>query len=106
MVIDKLLKVELVNAFSGVATATLKEHSDLLATLRVAGASFGAVVEFTHRAHQQKEPVWAGTAAFSLDKHASIVKPAKDFALRADLDSSFHLGFTKPYHTLGSLVAK
>ncbi|KAL8804468.1 MAG: hypothetical protein Q9223_000898 [Gallowayella weberi] len=104
LVIDNLLKVKLVNSDSEIMTASPDEHPDLFWALRGAGASFGAVVEFTYRAHQQREPVWAGMAAFSLDKLAPIVKFANDFALSANPDASFNFGFTTPPHAPGPML--
>ncbi|KAL8801211.1 MAG: hypothetical protein Q9182_004605 [Xanthomendoza sp. 2 TL-2023] len=75
-----------------------------LGPLRGAGARFGAVVEFTYRAHQQKEPVWAGMAVFSLDKIAPIVEFANDFALSANPDASFNFGFTTPPPAPGPML--
>ncbi|KAI4252881.1 MAG: hypothetical protein LQ352_004024 [Teloschistes flavicans] len=104
LVIDNLLKVKLVTADSEIVTASPEEHSDLFWGLRGAGASFGAVVEFTYRVHQQREPVWAGMAVFSLDKLAPIVQFANDFALSANADASFNFGFTTPLHAPGPML--
>ncbi len=104
LVIDNLLKVKLVNADSEIVTASPEEHPDLFWALRGAGASFGAVVEFTYRAHLQREPVWAGMAVFPLDKLAPIVKFANDFALSANADASFNFGFTTPPHAPGPML--
>ncbi|KAI4263249.1 MAG: hypothetical protein L6R42_001603 [Xanthoria sp. 1 TBL-2021] len=104
LVIDNLLKVKLVNADSDIVTASPEENPDLFWALRGAGASFGAVVEFTYRAHQQREPVWAGMAVFPLDKLAPIVKFANDFAHSANPDASFNFGFTTPPHAPGPML--
>ncbi|KAL8657207.1 MAG: hypothetical protein Q9226_002147 [Calogaya cf. arnoldii] len=104
LVIDNLLKVKLVNADSEIVTASAEQHPDLFWAIRGAGASFGAVVEFTYRAHQQREPVWAGMAAFSLDKLAPIVKFANDFAHSQNPDASFNFGFTTPPHAPGPML--
>ena len=104
LVIDNLLSVKVVTADSKIITASPTEHSDLFWAIRGAGASFGAVVEFTYRAHEQKTPVWAGMAAFSLDKLAPIVKFANDFAVAANPDASFNFGFTTPPHAPGPML--
>ncbi|KAL8840308.1 MAG: hypothetical protein Q9170_001392 [Blastenia crenularia] len=90
LVIDNLLKVKMVTANSEIITAS----PGPIWALRGAGASFGAVVEFTYRAHQQREAVWAGLAAFTLGKLPAIVKFANDFALAANPDASFNFEFT------------
>ena len=104
LVIDNLLKVKIVTADSQVITASPYEHQDLFWAIRGAGTSFGAVVEFTFRAHQQREPVWAGHAGFTLDKLPQIVKFANDFALAANPDASFNFGFTTPPHAPGPIL--
>ena len=104
LVIDNLLSAKLVTADSAIVTASPDEHPDLFWALRGAGASFGAVVEFTYRAHQQREPVWAGMAAFPLDKLPTIVQFANEFALAANPDASFNFGFTTPPHAPGPML--
>ena len=96
LVIDNLLSVKLVTADSEIVTASPDQRPDLFWAVRGAGASFGAVVEFTFRAHQQREPVWAGMAAFPIGKLPAIVKFANDFAQAANPDASFNFGFTTP----------
>lgn len=104
LVIDNLLKVKMVTADSEIITASPEERPDLFRALRGAGANFGAVVEFTYRAHPQREPVWAGLAAFPLDKLPTIVKFANDFALAGNPDASFNFGFTMPPHAPGPML--
>ena len=104
LVIDNLLKAKLVTADSEIVDVSPKERPDLFWALRGAGASFGAVVEFTYRAHEQKEPVWAGMASFPLDRLPKIVKFANDFALAANPDASFNFGFTTPPHAPGPML--
>lgn len=104
LVIDNLLSAKLVTADSEIVTASPDERPDLFWAIRGAGASFGAVVEFTFRAHQQREPVWAGMAAFPLDKLPIIVKFANDFALAANPDASFNFGFTTPPNAPGPML--
>ena len=104
LVIDNLLSVKLVTADSDIVTASPDENPDLFWAIRGAGASFAAVVEFTYRVHQQREPVWAGMAAFPLDKLSTIVKFANDFALAANQDASFNFGFTTPPHAPGPML--
>ena len=104
LVIDNLLSAKLVTADSDIVTASPDEHPDLFWALRGAGASFGAVVEFTYRAHQQREPVWAGMAAFPLDRLPTIVRFANDFAIAANPDASFNFGFTTPPHAPGPML--
>ncbi|KAL9606587.1 MAG: hypothetical protein Q9179_000241 [Wetmoreana sp. 5 TL-2023] len=104
LVIDNLLRVKMVTADSEIITACAEERPDLFWALRGAGASFGAVVEFTYRAHQQREPVWAGMAAFPLNKLPTILEFANDFALAANPDASFNFGFTTPPHAPGPML--
>ena len=104
LVIDNLLSVKLVTADSEIVTASPEERPDLFWAIRGAGASFGAIVEFTYRAHQQRETVWAGMAAFPLDKLSTIVKFANEFAFSANPDASFNFGFTTPPHAPGPML--
>ena len=104
LVIDNLLKVKVVTANSEIVSASPGERADLFWAIRGAGASFGAVVEFTYRAHKQREPVWAGHAAFSLDKLPEVVEFANNFALAANPDASFNFGFTTPPYATGPML--
>ena len=104
LVIDNLLNVKLVTADSEIVTASSEERPDLFWAIRGAGASFGAVVEFTFRAHEQRSPVWAGHAAFPLDKLPKVVEFANDFALAANPDASFNFGFTTPPNAPGPVI--
>ena len=99
LVIDNLLKVKLVTADSEIITASVDEHPDLFWAMRGAGASFGAVVEFTYRAHEQRGTVFAGMAAFPLTKLPEIIEFANTFARAANTDASFNFGFTTPPHS-------
>ena len=104
LVIDNLLSAKLVTANSEIVTASPDERPDLFWAIRGAGASFGAVVEFTYRAHPQRETVWAGMAVFPLDKLSTIVKFANDFALAGNPDATFNFGFTTPPHAPGPML--
>ncbi|KAI4159782.1 MAG: hypothetical protein LQ342_006293 [Letrouitia transgressa] len=60
LAIDNLLSVRMVLADGSLVTASDAENPDLFWAVRGAGQSFGVTVEFTYRAHEQKDPVWAG----------------------------------------------
>ncbi|KAL9596551.1 MAG: hypothetical protein Q9219_005729 [cf. Caloplaca sp. 3 TL-2023] len=104
LVIDNLLGARLVTADSEIINVSPKERPDLFWALRGAGASFGAIVEFTYRVQKQENPVWAGMAAFSLDKLPRILEFANDFALAANPDASFNFGLKTPPKAPGLML--
>jgi hypothetical protein len=96
LVIDNLLEVEIVLADGGIVKASETENRDLFWAVRGAGSCFGVVTTFVYRAHNQKNPVWAGTMAFPPPALASIV----DFGNRqVEITSAKHamaFGFGAP----------
>lgn len=60
LVIDNLLEVELVLADGSILKASETVNPDLFWAIRGAGACFGVATSFVYRAHEQKNPVWAG----------------------------------------------
>ncbi|KAI9372858.1 hypothetical protein BJX61DRAFT_533622 [Aspergillus egyptiacus] len=74
LTIDNLLSATVVLASGDVVTASASENEDLFWALRGAGYNFGVVVDFTFRAHEQKDPVYAGIISFTPDKVESVIR--------------------------------
>lgn len=74
LAIDNLLSVRMVLADGSLVTASDAENPDLFWAVRGAGQSFGVTVEFTYRAHEHKDPVWAGQLAFTPDKIPRVLE--------------------------------
>ena len=60
LVIDNLLEVEIVLADGNIIKASETANPDLFWAVRGAGVCFGVVTSFVYKAHEQKNPVWAG----------------------------------------------
>jgi hypothetical protein len=60
LVIDNLLEVEIVLASGKIVRASETDHTDLFWAVRGAGVCFGVVTSFVFKAHEQKNPIWAG----------------------------------------------
>ncbi|KAL3479580.1 hypothetical protein BJX99DRAFT_66208 [Aspergillus californicus] len=73
LTIDNLLAATVVLANGNVITTSATENADLFWALRGAGYNFGVVVDFTFRAHEQKDPVYAGIVAYTPDKVESVI---------------------------------
>jgi FAD/FMN-containing dehydrogenase len=76
LVIDNLLAVEMVLADGSVVTASEKSNPDLFWAVRGAGAAFGVATSFVYRAHEQKNPVWAGLVFFPTTHLEEVIKHA------------------------------
>lgn len=74
LTVDNLLSVEIVLANGDVVRSSASENTDLFWGIRGAGQSLGVVTEFTYRAHDQPNPVWAGQLLFSPDKLESVIE--------------------------------
>jgi hypothetical protein len=78
LVIDNLLEVEYVLADGNIVKASRTENPDLFWAARGAGACFGVVTSFVYRAHEQKNPVWAGLLAFRRSALPKIIEYANE----------------------------
>ncbi|KAI9725081.1 MAG: hypothetical protein M1812_000357 [Candelaria pacifica] len=74
LVIDNLLKVQVVLADGRIVIASETENQDLFWAMRGAGSSFGVATEFTYKAYEQKDPVWTSIMAFTPDKLEAVVE--------------------------------
>lgn len=74
LALDNLLAARIVLADGRVVNASENENEDLFWALRGAGPSFGIVVEFTFKLHDQKTDVWAGALGFPLPKAVEIFR--------------------------------
>jgi hypothetical protein len=64
LAIDNLLEVEIVLADGKIVRASEAENTDLFWAIRGAGPCFGVVTSFVYKAHEQKNPVYAGMLVF------------------------------------------
>ncbi|KZF25911.1 FAD binding domain protein [Xylona heveae TC161] len=74
LVIDNLVKANIVLADGRIMSASADENPDLFWAVRGAGQNFGIVVEFTLQAYDQPNPVWAGLLGFAPDKLEAIIE--------------------------------
>ncbi|KAL4772315.1 hypothetical protein BDW60DRAFT_41849 [Aspergillus nidulans var. acristatus] len=74
LTIDNLVSATVVLANGETVIASETENSDLFWALRGAGYNFGVVTSFTFRAHEQREPVYAGILAYTPDKVERVVE--------------------------------
>ncbi|KAL7923524.1 hypothetical protein ACQKWADRAFT_51966 [Trichoderma austrokoningii] len=72
-VIDNLVAAKVVVADGRILAVSDNENADLFWAIRGAGHNFGVVVEFTLRAHEQTNEVYAGGLVFTPDKLTSLV---------------------------------
>ncbi|KAL7934440.1 hypothetical protein V8C35DRAFT_28039 [Trichoderma chlorosporum] len=72
-VVDNLVAVKIVIPDGSLLTASENENTDLFWAVRGAGHNFGVVVEFTLRAHDQTNEVYAGALIFTSDKLIAII---------------------------------
>ncbi|OJJ78979.1 FAD-binding oxidoreductase [Aspergillus glaucus CBS 516.65] len=84
LTIDNLLSARVVLADGRLVTASESENPDLLWGLKGAGYNFGVVVEFTYRAHEQKNHVFAGIISFLPDKLEAVVEQLNETLLNPD----------------------
>ena len=87
LTIDNLLWVQIVLADGSIVTASDSENGDLFWAIRGAGQSFGVVIEFAYRAHEQKSPVWAGQLVYPPSQLEALVEIANEL-LAAGSDNS------------------
>ncbi|KAF8246118.1 FAD-binding domain-containing protein [Wilcoxina mikolae CBS 423.85] len=103
LVVDNLLKVVMVLADGRIVTASESENPDLFWAIRGAGQYFGAVVEFTYQAHEQKNLVWAGQMLFPADKVDAIVDFSNHLAVVTKGESALLAGIGAPPPLMGEL---
>ncbi|KAJ9634234.1 hypothetical protein H2199_009064 [Coniosporium tulheliwenetii] len=96
LTIDNLLSATMVLANGSIVIASSTENPDLFWAIRGCGASFGVAVDFTYRAYEQKDPVWAGLLGFTADKLQGIVKFANWHHGANTGDQCFLFGFSVP----------
>jgi FAD/FMN-containing dehydrogenase len=64
LVIDNLVKAEIVTANGTVLIASPSSHADLFWGIRGAGANFGVVTSFVFKLHRQRPTVYAGMLSY------------------------------------------
>ena len=96
LTIDNLLAVKMVLADGSFVTASETENPDLFWAIRGAGQSFGVAVEFTFRAYEQKDPVWAGQLAFLPDKLEALIEATNQCHAVNTGNSGIIMGFATP----------
>lgn len=97
LVIDNLLAVQIVLADGSIVTASESENSDLFWAVRGAGQAFGVVVEFTFRAHEQRNPVYAGLLVFPPKNLEAFAEAANQImATTPNENRGFFLGIANP----------
>ncbi|KAL3476594.1 hypothetical protein BJX99DRAFT_270403 [Aspergillus californicus] len=74
LIIDNLLSVQIVTADGQLRTASQSENADLFWAIRGAGPNFGVVLEFTFRAHDQPDGVFAGQLVYTTDKLSRVME--------------------------------
>ena len=73
LTIDNLLAVEMVLADGSIIVASSTSYTDLFWAIRGAGHAYGVATSFTFNAHEQPNPVFAGTLAFLPHRLSKIV---------------------------------
>lgn len=96
LVIDNLLAVQIVLADGSIVTASESENHDLFWAVRGAGQAFGVVVEFTYRAHEQKNPVYAGLLVFPPKNLEAFAEAANQIMATPNENRGFFLGIASP----------
>ena len=96
LVIDNLLAVQMVLADGSTVTASDAENPDLFWAVRGAGQAFGVATEFTYRAYEQRNPVWAGLLMFLPSKLDEFVEAANQIVATRGEDSGFVAGMANP----------
>ena len=104
LVIDNLLAVQMVLADGSIVTASDSENSDLFWAVRGAGQAFGVTVEFTYRAHEQKNPVWGGLLMFPASKAEAVAEASNQVFAAQTEDNGFFLGIANPPPTFQPVV--
>lgn len=104
LVIDNLLAVQLVLADGSIVTASESENSDLFWAVRGAGQAFGVAAEFTYRAHEQKDPVWAGLMMFPAAQAEVIAETTNRITENQSDNSSLFIGIACPPPTFQPAV--
>ncbi|KAL2833126.1 hypothetical protein BJY01DRAFT_239584 [Aspergillus pseudoustus] len=104
LIIDNLLSVKMVLADGSLVTASKQSLPDLFWAVRGAGQAFGVAVEFTFRAHEQRNPVWAGKLLFPLDKVELVFKFANDLMGTSDGDSAVMINISTSPRANGELA--
>lgn len=102
LVIDNLLSCEVVLGDGQIVRASATEYPDLFWALRGAGQNFGVVTEFEYQAWDQR-PMYAGLAAFSLDKTKQVVDAFNALDV-TDGKLNIMLGIAKPPPAAGHVV--
>jgi FAD/FMN-containing dehydrogenase len=78
LTIDSMLAAEVVLADGQLVRASAGEHPDLFWALRGGGGDFGAVTEFTFRAHPVGPTVLAGVLAYPWERAAEAMRAGRD----------------------------
>ncbi|KAJ5115508.1 FAD-binding type 2 [Penicillium alfredii] len=74
LTVDNLLSAQVILANGNLVHASATEHPDLFWGLRGAGYNFGVVVDFTYRAHDQKESVYSGVVGFAPERLEAVME--------------------------------
>ena len=96
LTIDNLLSVKIVLANGDIVRSSESENTDLFWGIRGAGQSLGVVTEFTYRAHDQPNPVWAGQLLFTPDKLESVIEFGNHIAAVSKGEAAAMMGFCAP----------
>lgn len=95
LVVDNLLSVQMVLADGTIIAASNSENKDLFWAVCGAGQSFGVVVEFTYRAHEQKSTVWAGHMVFNPNNLETLTTSVNELYAKAKGNSGMVLGIVR-----------
>ncbi|KAL2856820.1 hypothetical protein BJX68DRAFT_253192 [Aspergillus pseudodeflectus] len=106
LIIDNLLSVEMVLADGRLVTVSEESLPDLFWAVRGAGQEFGVAVEFTLRAHEQRNAVWAGEIVLAFDKVDLIFNFANDLVETTNGDSAMMVNLSTSPLTNGELMIK
>jgi FAD/FMN-containing dehydrogenase len=76
---DNLISAEVVTADGQVVTASADENPDLLWGIKGGGCNFGVVTEFQFRLHPLGPTVFAGLAAWPVEKAPEVMRAWRDY---------------------------
>lgn len=88
LVIDNLVKAELVTASGDILICSATENQDLFWAIKGAGSNFGVVTYFVLKAYPQPNPVWSGLVIFTPPQLEAVNKAATTWLQTASVDES------------------
>ncbi|KAL3472564.1 hypothetical protein BJX99DRAFT_262126 [Aspergillus californicus] len=104
LVVDNLLRAQMVLADERIVTASATENPDLFWAVRGAGQCFGVAIELTYRAHNQADPIWPGQLVTTLDTLPAVVDFANRFPAINRVTNAASLNVTIAGPPVNSLV--